>query len=49
MRHQNEIIEKQFARRFWKGVLISVCSAAGIVITLLAIGLIAYYGQKYNW
>jgi hypothetical protein len=41
--------DPEFGKSFAKGLLVGLLAAMGIVVCLLAIGLVAYYGQKYNW
>lgn len=41
--------DKEFARRFWKGLFIAIAGAFTIAISIVLMALIAYYGQKYNF
>lgn len=49
MRSYSKPNDNDFSRRFWKGVLMAVLAGFAIAISLMLMGLLAYYGQKYGW
>lgn len=41
--------DNQFSKRFLKGFLMAVGAAMVMAIILVIMGMVAFYGQKYNW